>query len=278
MKKKLVILFALIVAALLFCTSCFADTTQTPNESDSEKATQAELSEFSSEELTEKPTEESSEEIIPYEEIKDTVRVDYFNKFKNRFMHAKTSEELEVQFLGQFGNCIAINVLEGEYHLLLSYPLFSHTIEGHEFRFEEIRKVYIYNGGRFLSLEEALDGYITVDDLAVIHSEFKRLNPRFYKNTFDEELLSIKQLDPIFISIKMQPQYNDKDYTADDFSEISIIRFRDLGKKDDTSQIYARYEICLDENITMDEALAVCRILEQRDDIYEVNFSGWKLD
>ncbi|MBE6594055.1 MAG: hypothetical protein E7642_08740 [Ruminococcaceae bacterium] len=274
MKKKLVILFALIVAALLFCTSCFVETVQTLNESDSEKVTEAEPTDLP----TEKPTEKSTEKIVSYEEIEDTIRTKYFEKFGARMSHAKTSAELELQFLGQFGNSIAIHVLEDEYHLLLSYPLFSHTVEGYEFRFEDVRKVYIYDDGKFLPLEEALGGYITAEDLATIHAEFKRLNPLLYKNTFDEEILSIKQLNPSFISIKVQPQYNNKDYTAEDFSEIPLIEFRDYGKKDDLSQIYARYQIWLDENITMEEAIAICRILEERDDIYEVTFSGWQLD
>ena len=270
MKNGRTLLCILLLLTLFFSVACNVETQGKSSQTSSEKVVETEPTEPATDDA---PTEKTTEKIVPYEEIKDTIRIKYFNSFSAGMSHAKTSDELEVQFLGQFGNSIALHVLEDKYHLLLNYPLFSHMVEGYEFRFEDIRKVYIYNDGRFLPLETALNGYITVSDLATIHAEFKRLNPRFYKNPVDEEITSIQtSLVPNVISIKMQPQYNDKDYTAEDFSQIDIVNFRDKGKKDDLSQIYARYEIDLNESVTMDEAIEICRILEQRDDIYAIWF------
>ena len=270
MKNGRTLLCILLLLTLFFSVACNVETQEKSSQTSSEKVVETEPTEPATDDA---PTEKTTEKIVPYGEIKDTIRIKYFNSFSAGMSHAKTSDELEVQFLGQFGNSIALHVLEDKYHLLLNYPLFSHTVEGYEFRFEDIRKVYIYNDGRFLPLETALNGYITVSDLATIHAEFKRLNPRFYKNPVDEEITSIQtSLVPNVISIKMQPQYNDKDYTAEDFSQIDIVNFRDKGKKDDLSQIYARYEIDLNESVTMDEAIEICRILEQRDDIYAIWF------
>ena len=283
-KRNMAILFITLLAFLFLCTSCVAENQEISDETTPETAAPTEPSTENAptEKPTEAPTEKPTEKPVVYEEIKDDIREQYFKKFGGQMMNAKSDDALTVQNLGQFGDSIAIHVLEDEkWHWLLWYSLFSKTIEGCEFRFEEIRQVYIYNDAQFFTLEYALEhAYIKAEDIPFIHEEFKRQNPVFYKNPVSEELISIQgSLVPSMISIAIQPQYNDKDYTEEDFSEIPVITyFADRGKLNDLSQIYPRYWIGLDDNITMDEAVAICRILEQRDDIYAIWFPAGNVD
>ena len=71
------------------------------------------------------------------------------------------------------------------------------------------------------------------------------------------------------IYIVLQPSYNSKEYTLEDFADIGCtkIRERDIYGEYSDNQIYRTIELSFDVN-TKEETLQIVKLLEEREDVY----------
>ena len=78
------------------------------------------------------------------------------------------------------------------------------------------------------------------------------------------------------LSVKIQPAYNDKNYTSEDFADVGCVKLEDHSPSGSSHEIYRRFIVYLPESVdTPEEMLAAVRELEERDDIYSaiIHFS-----
>lgn len=220
---------------------------------------------------TEPPTEDVTEPevIIPYnEEIEAEIQEKYWDQFiASKPGYEKITYEWfgpsEVQFLGQFGNAYAVHVIDQSVHGKRGV----HYVEGYEFRYLAERQTYVYVNQTFLTLEQALkNNVITKEDLGSIHSEFKRMNAEEYKYIFEYD----ERYDIVLgqITIRIQPQYNDKLYTVDDFADVGCTKIEEhkVYGKVEPHHIYRGFTLYFDVD-TKEETLRIGKILEAREDL-----------
>ncbi|MBP3315637.1 MAG: S8 family serine peptidase [Clostridia bacterium] len=210
---------------------------------------------------TEEPTEEV---IVQYNAaVERQIQTDYCEEFMNSYV--KTPE---VQFLGKFGNAYAVYVLD----TTMRGRTGAYFVEGYEFRYFAERQVYLYQGGVFTTLQNALAAkLITTDDLAIIHSKFKELNYEEYKFiTEDDPRVIIGTLGRITVMI--QPAFNDKEYTPEDFSDIGCTSIKESEYSiGEPHEIYRRMQLFFEPVNDREELMAKVKQLEARKDIYSAS-------
>ena len=289
--KSYMRVIALFLCALIFsscanCASCnFADLFNIeiiPDASEKESASGIEgssdeekhthtHSEMPTEKQTELPTEEPTEPVPEWnEDIKHEIQVEYYDKILNREKHSWESYP-DVQFLGKFSDAYAVNVLDNG----INGRIGAYFVQGYEFRHKRDNPPYIYRQGTFYTLENALSsGMITLDELGSIYVEFKQINYKEYKriHTDTPEL----NMDYGILSVKIQPNYNQKEYTAKDFADIGCTAIEEwITKEGEPYEIYRTIDVFFPAN-TREETLAAGKELEKREDIYSAspNYSG----
>ena len=280
---------ALFLCALIFssCTNCascnFADLFNIeiiPDASEKESASGIEgssdeekhthtHSEMPTEKQTGLPTEEPTEPVPEWnEDIKHEIQLEYWDQFVER---GKYDWELypDVQFFGMFDEAYAVYVLD---QIESSAPCI-YYINGYEFRFRGRRTIHLYKDGEFYSLQEALDKeMIDDDDFYEIYSEYRTLNADKYKKIYDGYRGDTIWLDRI--KVTLQPSYNTKDYTIEDFADIGALSLRDNGiGPEESNEIMRRYTIYVPET-TQENLIKLIKILEAREDIYEARPSS----
>ena len=210
---------------------------------------------------TEEPTADLSGEYNAV--VERQIQSDYCDEFMKSYV--KTPE---VQFLGQFDNAYAVYVLD----TTMRGRTGAYFVEGYEFRYFAERQVYLYQDGDFITLQDALaDKIITTDDLAGIHSKFKELNYEDYKFiTEDDPQVSIGTLGRITVMI--QPAFNDKKYTPEDFSEIGCTSIKESEYSiGEPHEIYRRMQLFFDPVSDREELIVKVKQLEEREDIYSAS-------
>lgn len=220
---------------------------------------------------SEEPTEEV---IVQYNAaMENKIRQVYLEKYKPII----SGGTLQVQFLGQVGNTYCVHVIDTSVH--------GHTgaydIAGYEFRYLSGRKINVYHEGNLYLLEEAYEqGIVTKEDIAVFNAKFREINASSYKYIYPESNIredNIDRMDMGRIHIKIQPNYNSKEYTREDFADIRCVSLQDWGVNGENNEIHKFYTIYLSDDIdTPEEMLEIVRELEKRDDIYSASiyFNG----
>jgi hypothetical protein len=229
---------------------------------------------------TDDPTEEPTKEVIVQYDaaMEEEIRQAYFD----RYIHdeAVKIENQKVQFLGQVGNTYCVHVIDTTAH--------GHTgaydIAGFEFRYLYGRRISIYHEGKLYLLKDAYEqGLVTKEDVAAFNAKFREFNAENYKSIYPESNICEDNVDLMImgrIAVRIQPAYNSKNYTSNDFADVGCISIENKSSSGDSHEIYKRYLIYLSEDVdTPVEMLAVVRKLEERDDIYlaSIQFAG-KLD
>ena len=289
---------ALFLCALIFssCTNCvscnFADLFNIeiiPDASEKESASGIEgssdeeknthtHSQTQTEKYTELPTEEPTEPTEPAleldEQIKEEIQLEYWDQFVEREKY-KWESYPDVQFLGKFNDAYAVNVLDNG----INGSIGAYFVQGYEFRHKRDNPPYIYRQGKFYTLENALSsGMITLDDLESIHVEFKQINSRKYKITTDYAELFNNHSEYVIedyeiIRVTIQPAYNDKEYTVEDFSDIGCIQIKEsVYSKGEKHEIYRDFTLYYQSNNpSKEDILEKIKILQLRADIYDVS-------
>lgn len=210
---------------------------------------------------TEEPTEEV---IVQYNAaVERQIQTDYCKEFMNSYV--KTPE---VQFLGQFGNAYAVYVLD----TTMRGKRGAYFVEGYEFRYFAERQVYLYQGGVFITLQNALAAkIITTEDLAGIHAKFKELNYEMYKIICEDDSNTIIG-DFGRITVRIQPAFNDKEYTPEDFSDIGCTSIKESEYSiGEPHEIYRRIQLFFDPVNDREEIMVKVKQLEAREDIYSAS-------
>ena len=288
--KNLARLTSLVLAVLLFssCAGCsfgnlfdivVPDETDengnpiTPDGSYTNSDAQSGLVDDSTKESTEEPTEEV---IVQYDAaMEEEIRQAYFDRYIDD--EAVKIENQKVQFLGQVGNVYCVHVLD----TTARGNLGAYDIAGFEFRYLYGRKISIYYNEQLFSLSDAYEsGIVTKDDIETFNEKFRELNAGNYKSIYPESNINEYTIDLMImgrIAVRIQPAYNSKNYTAEDFADIGCISIENKSSSGDSHEIYKRYLIYLSDDVdTPEEMLAVVRKLEERDDIYlaSIQFAG----
>lgn len=282
--KSYIRVIALFLCALIFssCTNCascnFADLFNIeiiPDASEKENASGIEgssdeeknthtHSQTPTEKQTELPTEEPTEPVPEWnEDIKHEIQVEYYDKILNREKYSWESY-YDMQFLGKFSDAYAVNVLNTG----MTGNVGAYFIEGYEFRYRRDNPPYIYRQGKFYTLENALSsGMITLDDLESINTEFKQMNHEDYKYIYQYN--GTAEMDFSSVVISIQPAYNSKEYTIEDFADIECTEVKEHSSKGEPHEIYRWMTLYFDGE-SVDDVLKAIRILGNRADIYAV--------
>ena len=249
--KNLARLTSLVLAVLLFssCAGCnFAelfnivvpDETDengnpiTPDGSYTNSDAQSGLVDDSTKEPTEEPTEEV---IVQYDAaMEEEIRQAYFDRYIDD--EAVKIENQKVQFLGQVGNIYCVHVVDTTQH--------GHTgaydIAGYEFRYLFGRRISIYYEGKLYLLKDAYaQGLVTKEDVAAFNAKFRELNASSYKYIYPESNIREDTIDLMImgrISIMIQPAYNFKEYTAEDFSDVGCVKLENRSQSGSSNEIH----------------------------------------
>jgi hypothetical protein len=207
--------------------------------------------------------------------MEEEIRQAYFD----RYIHdeAVKIENQKVQFLGQVGNTYCVHVIDTTAH--------GHTgaydIAGFEFRYLYGRRISIYHKGKLYLLKDAYErGIVSKEDVAAFNAKFREINALDYKYIYPESNIREDTVDLMImgrISIKIQPAYNGKNYTSEDFADVGCVELMDRSPSGSSHEIYRRFLVYLPDSVdTPEEMLAAVRKLEQRDDIYSasIQFAG----
>lgn len=275
--KNFVRLVALALAMLMFssCGGCnFAElfnivlpeeteesgTPITPDGSYTNSESQSGLiyeTELSPEAPTEKPTDS-------LKTLRREILSDYWNHFK-KIEQSPYLGDYEVQFLGEFGDAYAIYVVDTG----VTGRLGVYFVEGYEFRYIATRQVYIYLSGEFITLSDAYkNNLITSDDIGRIHERFKSLNASDYKYIYQYD--DRFGMDFNVVRVLIQPQYNGKEYTVEDFAEIGCTAVKEseyYGQEGEAHELYRSISVYFPGE-SVEDVLAAIRTLEKREDIY----------
>ena len=226
---------------------------------------------------TDDPAEEPTKEVIVQYDaaMEEEIRQAYFDRYIDK--EAVKVENQKVQFLGQVGNVYCVHVLD----TTARGNLGAYDIAGFEFRYLYGRKISIYYNEQLFSLSDAYEsGIVTKDDIETFNEKFRELNAGNYKSIYPESNINEYTIDLMImgrIAVRIQPAYNSKNYTAEDFADIGCISIENKSSSGDSHEIYKRYLIYLSDDVdTPEEMLAVVRKLEERDDIYlaSIQFAG----
>lgn len=188
-------------------------------------------------------------------------------KYWSEYVPYEKSEYMEypeIKFLGTYNDAHAIYVLDDSKGGTIGV----HYINGYEFRFAGEQTIYLYKDGQFQTLQEALDSKkVSSDDLKAIYDAFVIQVKDHYKLTYVSDPLGRFVIGELYIVL--QPSYNSKEYTLEDFADIGCtkMRERDIYGEYSDNQIYRTIELSFDVN-TKEETLQIVKLLEEREDVY----------
>ena len=215
------------------------------------------------------PTKDNSQ--MTEEELKIlSIQKAYWAAFKD-YEKGRNTPYPDVQLLGEYNGAQAVYVLDTAMGGFVGV----HYINGYEFRFRGERTIHLLKGGKFYPLKEALSkNIIDENDLASIYSEFHSINAIEYKRLYVEEGIPEDEIHLDRLVVYIQPQYNAKEYTADDFSDIGATDL-DTGviEAQESNQQKRRFTVYVPKT-SREELIRLIRILEARDDIYWAKFSS----
>ncbi len=233
---------------------------------------------------TEPPTEDVTEPevIIPYnKEIEAEIQEKYWHQYiGSKPDYAEIPYEWttppKVQYYGQFGNAYMVYLWCDE----TTGRIGAYFVEGYEFRYEGERQILAYKNGIFYTLEESLEhNFIDLKDLEAIHSEFKELNSSNYKQIYMRPPVDDYEVIPGEIEIRIQPEYNSKEYDIEDFSDIGCTKLEYGPSEELESHLIYRYFRLYLPAETEEEVVKAIRVLEAREDIYSaIPIVPFKLD
>ena len=276
--KNLVRLTSLVLAVLLFssCSGCnFAELFNIVVPEETEESgnpitpdgsyTNSEGQSGLVDDSADKPTEEQTFLLTGEYNVKTEQEIQA--KYWSEYVPYEKSEYMEypeIKFLGTYNDAHAIYVLDDSKGGTIGV----HYINGYEFRFAGEQTVYLYKDGQFQALQEALDSKkISSDDLKAIYDAFVIQVKDHYKLTYVPDPLGRFVIGELYIVL--QPSYNSKEYTLEDFADIGCtkIRERDIYGEYSDNQIYRTIELSFDVN-TKEETLQIVKLLEEREDVY----------
>ena len=216
---------------------------------------------YETEPFPEPPTEEPTDPLVT---LRREILSDYWDQFK-KIEQSTYLGDYEVQFLGEFGDAYAIHVVDTG----IRGKLGVYYVDGYEFRHKRDNSPYLYEDGEFIALADAYEnGLVTQDDLGRIHEKFKSLNASDYKfiYQYDDRF----GMDFNVVRVRIQPQYNDKEYTVEDFAEIGCTEVKEseyYGQDGEAHELYRTINVYFPGE-SAEDVVAAIRTLEKRDDIY----------
>ncbi|MBQ7375653.1 MAG: S8 family serine peptidase [Clostridia bacterium] len=245
----------------------------TPDGSYTNSDGQSGLVDDSTDDPTEAPTEEV---IVQYDAaMEEEIRQAYAHVYIDK--ESVKVENMEIQFLGQVGNTYCVHVVDTSARGNLG----AYDIAGYEFRYLFGRRINVFHKGQLYPLADAYEkGIVTKEDVAVFNAKFRELNAENYKSIYPESNIREDTVDLMImgrIAVRIQPAYNSKKYTVEDFADVGCISIENKSSSGDSHEIYKRYLIYLSDDVdTPEEMLAIVRKLEARDDIYlaSIQFTG----
>ena len=272
MRHRTVVLLLLILIAFS-SASCNIEGELSAIESDTPKVIDS--PQEKTEEKTEKVTEEKKYSVrseIPEEKIKEIKEQydiqmvpKYFVNPSGRYDFA--GNDLELQTHGMFGEACAIYAKHD------SRSVFWENIKGFEFRYTESPPLIYYNQS-FYELGEAVDkGIIYNGDLEIIHESYKKENYDIcYKQYVEASLDWTFYGKSVYVTV--QPQYNDKVYTVEDFADIGCVAIEEATSKwadfeNNPNRICKRWLVHLDRQ-SKEWVIEVFKILYEREDVFLV--------
>ena len=209
----------------------------------------------------EPPTEEPTDALIT---LRREILSDYWDQFK-KTEQSPYLGDYEVQFLGEFGDAYAIYVVDTG----IRGKLGVYYVDGYEFRHKRDNSPYLYEDGEFIALADAYEnGLITQDDLGKIHEKFMSLNASDYKfiYQYDDRF----GMDFNVVRVKIQPLYNSKEYTVEDFAEIGCTEVKEseyYGQEGEAHELYRTINVYFPGE-SAEDVVAAIRTLEKREDVY----------
>ena len=215
----------------------------------------------------------SEEKIMEIKAMYDQKIVPEYHTFPSGVQSIE-SGQLELQTYGRFGNSYAI------YAKSPSRGVYWEFIKGFEFRYTDVTP-YIYFNQEFYELGEAVEkGLIYKGDLETIHKNYKERNYNLYYKQYSYPTLQWtfygKEL-----YVTVQPQYNDKEYTVEDFAEIGCVAVEEDKKYYEyysseilPNEIYRRWRLDLGRE-SKEWAIEVVAKLYEREDVFLVNVDSY---
>ena len=212
--------------------------------------------------------EEKIEEIKKYYDLKVVPK--YFINPSGTYDFA--GNDLELQTHGMFGEACAIYAKMGSRTVHWEY------IGGFEFRYTDSPPLIYYNQ-EFFELGEALEKKIIYNgDLEIIYESYKKENYNIcYKQYVEPSLDWTFYSKAVYVTV--QPQYNDKVYTVEDFADIRCVAIEEATSKWDDfennpNRICKRWLIHLDRQ-SKEWVIEVFKILYEREDVFLVETDSY---
>ena len=282
---------ALFLCALIFssCTNCascnFADLFNIeiiPDASEKENASGIEgssdeekhthtHSEMPTEKQTELPTEEPTEESPTYDEsVLEGIEKIYFDTIAQD-VPSYREKPYPAQMISRLGDRYVVYVRDPKRIKHLA----AIDINGYEFRYHRYNEIYVVHNGKFTTLPDALqNGSVTDEELEKIHVDFRALYADEYKEYSKATIES--DFSPEIISVSVQPDYSDKEYTVEDFSEIlDIVTISHIKSNDfrELSGDIGKFLWIYLDNSTKEDTLEAVMRLQDREDFIGVDVS-----
>ena len=138
-----------------------------------------------------------------------------------------------------------------------------------EFRYTK-HKPMLYKNNEFISLADAFtQGLISEDELAKAHKSYVEANyAQYYKKTVS--LNADDLFDTAYVTVYLQPGYNNKVYTVEDFADVGAtkIEVNESAIEKEPNKIGRRINIYLNVD-SKEDIITIIRTLESRDDVFE---------
>lgn len=172
---------------------------------------------------------------------------------------------LKLETYGMYGEACIIHAKES------SFDVYWENIGGFEFRYRQAPPLVYYNQ-KFYELGEAVEKNIIYNgDLEIIHKEYKdkNYNP-FYKWYLKYSVDSQFYGKSVYVTV--QPPYNDKEYTVDDFAEIGCVAVEETTSfdfKTNPNRIGRKWQLHLGKE-SKEWAVQAIEMLYEREDVFLV--------
>ena len=271
MRHRAVALLLLIIIAFSSASCNFADE---PKVSDNDASQVIATTDENTEKVTEeKKYSERSE--IPEEKIKEIKKQFDRQIVPEHYVfpagtYSFESGRLELQTHGMYGEACAVYVKRD------SRGVYWEWIGGFEFRYTDTPP-YIYCDHKFYELGEALEKNIIYNgDLEIIYESYKNANYDIcYKQYVTPTMDSMFYGKAVYVTV--QPQYNDKEYTVEDFADIGCVAVEEATREDlekEPNKICKRWLVHLDRQ-SKEWVIEAFKILYERDDVFLVQTDSY---
>ena len=201
--------------------------------------------------------------------VENTTEQEILGKYKYHVLPSLLGQndsqdpKLDMQIHGVIGKAYVVYAMPYAYG-----NVYWEKIGGLEFRYTDHKPMF-YKNNEFISLADAWDqGLIDKDDLAKIHKSYVEENySRYYKRS--STLTASDSFDLKYIRICIQPGYNNKAYTKEDFSDVGATMLEGkesyLEKEQNKIGRYLRITVNAPSKLDM---IHLIRTLESRDDVF----------